>query len=308
MRIYSVFWHLALSALSSAALRTGGSHAEDGTKIALSPLLWVMEKACSYLNICEDLQQQIPIAKANQPSPPPGHSTEGRTDSTKARSSNSDPASTIPAYVLNYAPLVYLHSGEKFWPCDMAEHLEHVTPYLNYTPMAASSAGLNLTNLDKLNHYTNGRFVFLTSDDNVEERPDWLEGEKNIPDYPEEPYQKLPAGDHDPQNPLGANKESEILGGRSEAPAVLVLVDKGQGIIDAFWFFFYSYNLGNLVFNIRFGNHIGDWEHCLVRFIDGKPEYVFVSEHFFGQAYTYDAVEKIGKRVRMNPSQFICRN
>jgi hypothetical protein len=81
-------------------------------------------------------------------------------------------------------------------------------------------------------------------------------------------------------------------GGYSPAPAILVVVDKGHGIIDAFWFYFYSYNLGTTVLNIRFGNHIGDWEHSLIRFHNGVPKAVFFSAHSGGLAYSYDAVEK----------------
>jgi hypothetical protein len=80
--------------------------------------------------------------------------------------------------------------------------------------------------------------------------------------------------------------------GRSPAPAILILVDKGHGILDAFWFYFYSYNLGTTVLNIRFGNHIGDWEHSLIRFHHGVPKAVFFSAHSGGTAYSYNAVEK----------------
>lgn len=80
--------------------------------------------------------------------------------------------------------------------------------------------------------------------------------------------------------------------GRSPAPAILIMIDKGHGIIDAFWFYFYSYNLGTTVFNIRFGNHIGDWEHSLIRFHNGVAKAVFFSAHSGGTAYTYNAVEK----------------
>ena len=80
--------------------------------------------------------------------------------------------------------------------------------------------------------------------------------------------------------------------GRSPAPAILIMIDKGHGILDAFWFYFYSYNLGTTVFNIRFGNHIGDWEHSLVRFHNGVPKAVFFSAHSGGTAYSYNAVEK----------------
>ncbi|KAI4117057.1 MAG: hypothetical protein LQ345_002639 [Seirophora villosa] len=179
----------------------------------------------------------------------------------------------------------------------MAEHLEHVTPHLNYTPISATPSSFNLSNLNKLDEYDDGRFVYLKSDDNVEERPDWLGGEKNIPIGPEGLFHQLPREQQNQQQPLKRSNNDPVSGGRSDAPAVLVVIDKGDGIVDAFWFFFYSYNLGNTVFNVRFGNHIGDWEHSLVRFRHGKPQKVFVSEHYFGQAYTYGAVEKIGERV-----------
>jgi len=76
-----------------------------------------------------------------------------------------------------------------------------------------------------------------------------------------------------------------------------VIVDKGKGVVDAFWFYFYSYNLGNKVFNVRFGNHIGDWEHTVIRFYKGEPKAIFFSEHNLGAAYSWEAVEKIGERV-----------
>ncbi|KAL1902215.1 Vacuolar protein sorting-associated protein 62 [Ceratocystis pirilliformis] len=84
--------------------------------------------------------------------------------------------------------------------------------------------------------------------------------------------------------------------GYSSAPATLIVVDKGSGIVDAFWFFFYSYNLGQTVLNVRFGNHVGDWEHAMVRFENGVPRGVFFSEHEGGQAYAWGAVEKRGSR------------
>ena len=198
----------------------------------------------------------------------------------------------IPQYVLDYAPLVHLYSEEQFWPCDIREHLFHVTPELNYTPIQGLPQ-LNLTNLDQLNQFEKGRHVFLTSNDNVEDRPDWLGGQTNIPDD----FINDAKADYFGSHAARAKIRTQSHGGHSDAPAVLLTVDKGDGIVDAFWFFFYSYNLGNIVFNIRFGNHIGDWEHTLIRFQHGKPKVVFVSEHFFGSAYSYSAVEKIGNRV-----------
>lgn len=240
----------------------------------------------------------------------------------------------IPQYVFDHAPLVHLYSKENFWPCDIAEHLLHVTPELNYTPVYPQTASLNLTNLDELNEWDEGRYVYLTSDDNVEDIPKWLSGQENIPDIPDAPEGRFANSNRDFESPAalgyeshrrdskgiyvppskGGGKYSSPLsdtgfktsqklrrehqrGGRSNAPAILICVNKGQGIVDAFWFFFYGFNLGNVVFNVRFGNHVGDWEHTLVRFQHGVPKYVFFSEHNFGAAYGYGAVEKIGKRV-----------
>jgi hypothetical protein len=272
----------------------------------------------------------------------------------------------IPDYVMEYAPLVHLFSGEQFWPCDLAEHLFHITPTLNYTPLPSQWQTPTLHNLNGLNEFEHGRHIFLTSNDNVEERPEWLEGEKNIPnpppvgelwedllgphtdgrnywdrqedgDHTDEEWNKhisdssgsnfrggisssderflvpveTPEGEelvpeHDSTKPpiradlrrrrRGLQPEEKTRGGRSGAPAVLVVVDKGHGVVDAFWFFFYSFNLGNVVFNIRFGNHVGDWEHTAIRFHHGIPKAIFFSEHNFGSAYSYAAVEKIGKR------------
>ena len=34
---------------------------------------------------------------------------------------------TIPSYVLDYAPIVYLFSAEEYWPSDLSTHLSHLT-------------------------------------------------------------------------------------------------------------------------------------------------------------------------------------
>ena len=261
----------------------------------------------------------------------------------------------IPQYVFDYAPLVHLYSGEEFWPCDIVDHLQHVTPKLNYTSIQEHSP--NLTDLDVLNEWNAGRFVYLTSNDDPEQVPEWLSGKENVPEKSDlkdkvhnDPTDTLhwentivgeiidssakregwyeagegstrgkvkreadPLGDADDNSNEPAVKDAaheastgrnggspptgQDMGGRSNAPAVLIVVEKGNGVVDAFWFYFYSFNLGNKVFNIRFGNHVGDWEHSMVRFQNGKPKAVFLSEHNFGAAHSYDAIEKYGKRV-----------
>lgn len=313
----------------------------------------------------------------------------------------------VPQYVLDHAPYVHLFSGEQFWPGDLAEHLVHTSPYVNYTKVVDLEHERNLTNLDELNDYeggVHGRYMYLQSDDNAEERPRprWLSGEDNIPASPEntaegsedvespwpgrkpwegdqistvdstpdlddtstddrefhldpnltpstngrcggnsgftckdskfgrccsiygwcgrgeaycggpcnvlagecrnpfeptpKPHSELRKRSTPPQETLLRRKQNlrhhPSPAGRSSAPAILVVVPKENGIVDAFWFFFYSFNLGQKVFGIRFGNHVGDWEHTLIRFRDGKPTQVFLSEHNFGEAYAWHALEK----------------
>lgn len=341
---------------------------------------WFDRKACRWLSLCgtahfrrvrsrfgthAERKQQSPLEAEEDDVDWAQPWTEGKTrpedwtdDDRRLRE--------IPDYVMEYAPLVHLYSGEQFWPCDIAEHLFHTTPHLNYTPVLPGWQHPKLSDLDKLNQWERGRNVFLTSNDNVEGRPDWLEGQKNIPNNPpKDPSSEAgeawaewdgrvdgglpedPEGDleswydvgEDSTRDQGGNRGSSdgpahiptetpegedfvledrpkkagisdelkhrrsdlatrkrSIGGRSDAPAVLIVVDKGHGIIDAFWFYFYSFNLGNVVLNVRFGNHVGDWEHSMVRFHHGKPKAIYFSEHSFGDAYRYEAVEKIGKR------------
>lgn len=108
-----------------------------------------------------------------------------------------------------------------------------------------------------------------------------------------EPHNKKPARRPKKIAPRGHKPDED---GYSSAPAILVVVDKGSGVVDAFWFFFYSYNLGQTVLGIRFGNHVGDWEHTMIRFENGVPRGIFFSEHEGGQAYAWNAVEKRGDR------------
>lgn len=260
----------------------------------------------------------------------------------------------VPEYVLEYAPLVHLFSGENFWPSDIAEHLAYTTPQLNYTPVQPKWKHPSLQDLDRLNQWDLGRHVYLMSDDDVETRPDWLASERNIPvpqpgtpsdtdpdndspgnspvfnegddrskwydagtwedhaharikelkeleledslDYDREGLVKRWGGKPVQPMPEPVEHTGDTPRGRSDAPAVLVAVDKGNDIVDAFWFFFYSYNLGNTVFDVRFGNHVGDWEHTMVRFYKGRPKALFLSAHTAGEAFSYEAIEKQGKR------------
>jgi hypothetical protein len=247
----------------------------------------------------------------------------------------------VPQYVLDYAPLIHLHSKEPFWPGLMDEHLNNTTPYANEDLVEERERNLSLDELGKLNAHLPPWWVFLQSNEEVQkhEFPTWLIGEGNIPvspksegweDSEEEDFVDIVEDDDWSQwDNVGAPDESAKLlnsihsassaddtvpnspsnnhspGGRSSAPVVLIVVEKDNGVVDAFWFYFYHYNLGNSVFGIRFGNHVGDWEHNMVRFHNGVPKVVFFSEHAGGASYTYQAVEKIGKRVSFNHQYYL---
>jgi hypothetical protein len=70
-----------------------------------------------------------------------------------------------------------------------------------------------------------------------------------------------------------------------------------SSIVDAFYFYFYAFNNGGHVLGVPEDFHVGDWEHSMVRFEDGTLTQVFLSQHESGEAFTYNAFQKIGKRA-----------
>jgi hypothetical protein len=77
-------------------------------------------------------------------------------------------------------------------------------------------------------------------------------------------------------------------------------------ITDVIYWQFYPYNLGKEVcigayssklgcagYYQTFGNHVGDWEHVTVRFVDGRPAQVYLGSHdggrtmFYGDKFLY---------------------
>lgn len=199
----------------------------------------------------------------------------------------------VPDFALDFAPFVYLHSDEVYLPINTSQHVEHTIPYLNYVKVSYPPPSLTLEDLSDISEELGRRRVFLTSPDNaLSEAPQWITG-KGV---------------------------TEPKDGRSEAKATIIVVDKGPrdldedwGVVDdynkekqearhngvltdVFYFYFYGFNLGPKVGGLRFGNHVGDWENTMIRFVDGVPKAVFFSQHATGIAVDYAAVEKIGKR------------
>ncbi|KAH7317671.1 hypothetical protein BKA65DRAFT_541703 [Rhexocercosporidium sp. MPI-PUGE-AT-0058] len=175
----------------------------------------------------------------------------------------------VPQYVLDYAPLVWLHEAEAFFPSDIYSQVTNTHPNVNSTTIEDPPSPLTLENLDILNAYgNNGRHVYLTSNLDVTTMPVWLTG--IVPDS------------------TGETKEI--------TSSAIIVNNRGSGEVDAFYMYFYAYNQGNTVFSQELGDHIGDWEHNMIRFYNGTPQAMWFSQHGNGQAFTYRAVEKKGIR------------
>jgi hypothetical protein len=256
----------------------------DEEWVATSPY-WLDRQACRWLSLCGvhhlrydaptrgeqeeddavefDLRSIFIDEDGSRPQERRVVGASRRTAGFSSRRSKQGPKS-VPDFVIAHAPLVHLYSDESFWPADIADFVTHMTPFSKGEALP-DSLPLALSNLSELNHHPK---TYLTSDDDIESRPGWLHARAGTPD------------------------ES----GHSRAPAILILADKGNGTLDAFWFFFYAYNLGQTVLRVRYGNHVGDWEHCMVRFQRGEPRFMYLSEHAGGQAYAWRALEKRGAR------------
>ncbi|KAF2741400.1 hypothetical protein EJ04DRAFT_480750 [Polyplosphaeria fusca] len=173
--------------------------------------------------------------------------------------------SGVPDYVLKYAPLVWLHSAEQYFPSDIQAQLTNSNPQVNFATVSGPNP-LDLNNLNQL-----GGDVYLTSKDDVTKNPQWIKGAK----------------------PDGNRKTNNAVS------AAVIVNDKGSGNVDAFYMYFYAYNWGGIVAglpDLQFGNHVGDWEHNMIRFANGVPQYVWYSQHSNGQAFKYSITEKEGDR------------
>ncbi|ETI28564.1 hypothetical protein G647_01014 [Cladophialophora carrionii CBS 160.54] len=195
----------------------------------------------------------------------------------------------LPDFVRQYAPVAYLHSQEVYFPSSIAGQLSHTHPEDDNGTNITTPAPLTLDNLDTLNAFANGgQDVYLTSDEGIQALPAWFQGTK--------------------PSPSGSTG--------STIASVIVTVAKPDDVLDAFYFSFYAYNQGNRVLGVpelEFGDHVGDWEHTMLRFVNGTPQAMWFSQHSSGQAFTYAAVEKYvadaaaGGEVGLRPVVYVAK-
>jgi hypothetical protein len=182
-------------------------------------------------------------------------------------SENLAAGSTLPQFVLDYAPLVWLHPEETFMPSDIASQLKYTHPQINFANITGAPDPPTLDNLDQLNDI-GGSSIYLSSLEDFSVYPPWLHGVR-------------PDNSGETQNATSC---------------AIIVNDKGNGIVDAFYMYFYAFNLGDSILNEFAGSHVGDWEHNMIRFLDGKPQAVWYSQHTSGEAFAYNVLEKAGQR------------
>ncbi|KAF3007515.1 hypothetical protein E8E13_005783 [Curvularia kusanoi] len=179
----------------------------------------------------------------------------------------------VPVFAKKHAPLFYLHSTDKYHPTDLSTFLQHVRPQIDFEDVKPSQPALTLADLDQWNTRgdSNGENVYLTSIENVAEEPEWLRGGTGV---------------------------DNADGVQSYRPGAIIVVERGGNFVDVFYFMFWAFNHGGKVFSQAFGNHVGDWEHVMIRFWNGTPTKVWLSQHGHGEAYTFEALEKNAGRQR----------
>ncbi|OAP55667.1 hypothetical protein AYL99_09819 [Fonsecaea erecta] len=187
---------------------------------------------------------------------------------------------TIPSYVVDYAPIVWLHSDDPYMPSDILTHVSHTVPRIGLEAIVDTLPLPNLENLSLLNRLgaSHGTDVFLTAVGDVSTFPDWVLGETP-----------------DATGALHNSTACAVVVVEKQTPAAVW--------VDAFYFYFYSWNEGADIRQVvpplnklfpdskpgdHYGNHLGDWEHNMIRFANGTPTGIYFSHHTSGEACAWD--------------------
>jgi hypothetical protein len=122
-----------------------------------------------------------------------------------------------------------LEQSDKFRPGDLGDLLANTHPTVNFTALDTPAPGLN-----DLNHLNDlgGEKIYLTSNEKLDNRPNYLHGQ--APDL-------------------------KTLRTEDAVTVVIIVVEKPEGVIDAFYMYFYTFNEGPTVLGHELGDHLGDW-------------------------------------------------
>lgn len=124
-----------------------------------------------------------------------------------------------------------LDKKESFYPSDLAAHISNMHAALNYTTITDAPNPLTLDNLDSLNNVATEN-VYLTSTSKLIQMPQYLHG--RVPN-------------------------SKTLKTEDAVSCVVIMVEKGDSIVDVFYMYFYTFNQGPTVYGHELGDHLGDW-------------------------------------------------
>jgi hypothetical protein len=107
--------------------------------------------------------------------------------------------------------LVYLFSKDPYRPSDIGAQVANTQPEVNF--QVVSGGQYNLSNLDQLNSL-GGQNVCLTSKVDITTNPTWLKG----------------------VTPDSTGKTNGAVS------CAIITTDHGNGLVDAFYMYFYAYN------------------------------------------------------------------
>ena len=124
-----------------------------------------------------------------------------------------------------------MDTHDTYFPSDLEIHLKNTHPEVNFTKIDHGPDLLTLENLDSINKL-GGKDIFLTSNKDITKLPDYLHG--NLPD-------------------------SKTLKTADAKSCVVIVANKGNGVMDAFYMYFYTFNQGPSITGYEIGDHLGDW-------------------------------------------------
>lgn len=124
-----------------------------------------------------------------------------------------------------------MDTHDEYFPSDLATHIKNTHPEVKFKAVEKVSDPLTLANLDSLNKL-GGSDMYLTSNEDVTKLPAYLHGSRPDP------------------------KTLQTTDAKSCA---VILVDRGNEIVDAFYMYFYTFNQGPILGGHELGDHLGDW-------------------------------------------------
>mgnify|MGYP004703862301 FL=1 len=233
----------------------------------------------------------------------------------------------IPQFVIDYSPMVYLYSEENFYPGNIKSYIPQLKlciPSKNYNNVPGLENKIRELRKDDIAEeiciYQDEDNVLtpqnLTTffdvdlkhnkDSNISQL--WFEVNKENPEYQiNSKYFVMTKKYFNPKSDFFKGHKPTNMGIAPHTPSNLVVTYHHKrdvltneyviDYIDAFWGLFYPFNEGAYVMGTGpWGNHLGDWEHILVRFFrDGdtfKPVAIWLSAHSGGFAYEFDKISK----------------